>query len=120
MSTDDKTDDPGKQIVPFATVLQQVAKGTAHTKLSELLAELTAAVRDHGKGGSLSITVKVEPTKGTSENLTVSVTSTLKAPQATEASIFFADDGGNLTRHDPRQIAAPLAAVGTARRGETA
>lgn len=120
MSTEDSTKDNGRQIVPFATVLQQVAKGTAHNKLSELLAELTAAVRDHGKGGSLSITVKVEPTKGTSENLTVSITSTLKAPQATEASIFFADDTGNLTRHDPRQTVANLAAVGTARKGETA
>jgi hypothetical protein len=115
-----KDADEGRQIIPFATVLQQVAKGTAHTKLSELLAELTAAVRDHGKAGSLSITVKVEPTKGTSENLTVSITSTLKAPQATEASIFFSDDSGNLTRHDPRQIEAALHEVGTARRGETA
>lgn len=118
MSTKDKADE--RQIIPFATVLQQVAKGSAHNKLSELLAELTAAVRDHRKAGTLTITVKVEPMKNTEENLAVSVTSVLKAPQETETSIFFSDESGNLTRHDPRQIEAGLAAVGTARRGETA
>jgi hypothetical protein len=112
-------DNEGRQIIPFATILQQVSKGSAHTKLSENLADLTAAVRDHGKAGTLTIKVRVEPTKGT-ENLSVSVTSVLNAPQETETSIFFADDSGNLTRHDPRQTAADLAVVGTARRGETA
>lgn len=113
------TKDEGRHIIPFATVLQQVAKGTAHNELSELLADLAAAVHEHQKPGTLTIVVKVEPTKGT-ETLTVSVTPAVKAPRATEASIFFADDAGNLTRHDPRQTAANLEAVGTARRGETA
>lgn len=111
--------DTERQIIPFATVLQQVGKGAAHTKLSELLADLAAAVAEHQKAGTLTVTVKVEPTKGT-ETLTVSVTSTVKAPQSTVASIFFATEEGQLTRHDPRQIEAPLAAVGTARKGEIA
>ena len=102
MSTQDE-----RQIIPFAQVLQQVARGAAHNKLSELLADLAAAVHEHQKAGTLTIAVKIEPTKGT-ETLTVMVTSTMKAPQATEASIFFSDETGNLTRHDPRQLSLPL------------
>lgn len=114
MSTKDE-----RQIIPFATVLQQVAKGTVHNELSELLADLTADVYEHQKPGTLTIVVKVEPTKG-GETLTVSVTPAVKGPRATQASIFFASEDGQLTRHDPRQTEVPLREVGTARRGETA
>lgn len=114
MSTKDE-----RQIIPLATVLQQIAKGAAHQKLSEELADLVVAVGEFQKKGTLTITISVEPTKGT-ETLTVSATHAVKAPQATEASIFFFDESGNLTRHDPRQTEAPLREVGVARRGETA
>lgn len=114
MSTKDE-----RQIIPFATVLQQVAKGAVATELSELLADLTADVYEHQKPGTLTVVVKVEPTKG-GETVTVSVTPTVKGPRATQASIFFATEEGQLTRQDPRQIEAGLHEVGTARRGETA
>lgn len=107
VTTKDKDD---RQIQPFAAVLQQIGKGATHTKLSELLNELTTAVNEHKKGGTLTVVIKVEPTKGT-DTLTVSATSTLKAPQATEASIFFATDDGNLTRDDPNQLQLPLRTV---------
>lgn len=113
-------DNPERQIVPLATVLQQVAKGTALARLSEQLADLTVAVKENEKPGTLTITIKVEPTKGTSENLTVSVTSTLKVPQETAAGIFFATDDGNLTREDPRQTGADIRAIGLAKTGEKA
>lgn len=114
MSTQDNDE---RQIIPFATVLQQVSKGAAHNELSELLANLAAAVRDYQRPGTLTIVVKVEPTKGT-DTLTVSITPSVKAPRATEASLFFSDDAGNLTRHDPRQLTTGPVAL--ARRGETA
>lgn len=109
MTTKDKDD--GRQIQPFAAVLQQIAKGTAHAELSELLNQLTTAVAEHRKAGTLTLTLRIEPTKGT-DTLTVSATSVLKAPRATEASIFFATDDGNLTRDDPNQLQLPLREVG--------
>lgn len=106
-----------KQVRPFAAVLQDVARGDAHRRLSEALAELVVAVCDHDKPGSLTVVVKVEPTKGM-DNLTVSVTHSTKLPAATQASIFFADGDGVLTRNDPRQPVLPFGVV--ARIGETA
>lgn len=112
-------DDSERQIIPFATVLQQVAKGSVHNELSELLADLTADVYEHQKPGTLTVVVKLEPTKG-GETLTVSVTPTVKGPRATQASIFFASEDGQLTRQDPRQIVADVRALGIAKSGEIA
>lgn len=114
MSTKDE-----RQIIPFATVLQQVAKGAVATELSELLADLTADVYEHQKPGTLTVVVKVEPTKG-GETVTVSVTPTVKGPRATQASIFFATEEGQLTRQDPRQLEADFRGLGIAKTGESA
>jgi hypothetical protein len=120
MST--SNEDNGRQIVPLATVLQQINRGAAHTHASDQLQQLVQAVTDTGKKGSLTITIVVEPMKGAKDALTVTAQTTVKKPelQPVQASVFFADGVGNLTRNDPRQIQAPLHEVGTARIGESA
>lgn len=109
--------DTERQIKPFAAVLQEIGKGAAHTRLSEALADLTVAVTETQKKGTLTLTLTVEPTKGM-ENLTVSANCKVTLPTEQQASIFFATDEGQLVRHDPRQTEVPLHEVGTARRGE--
>jgi hypothetical protein len=112
VSTPDPDDE--RQILPFATALQHVDNGAAAARASRLLNELVAAVADTGKGGTLTIQVKVAPYKTSTRTLDVTVTSTLKAPQgdeATQSAIFFHDNKGNLTRDDPTQLQLPLRTV---------
>lgn len=112
------TRDDDRQVKPFAAVLQEIAKGKAHTRLSEALAELVVAVTETEKKGTLTLTLTVEPMKGTTETLTVSANCTLKLPQEQQASVFFATDDGQLVRNDPRQMDLPVR--GVARIGEPA
>lgn len=95
---------------PFAATLQEIANGRLAAQLGELLAELTSAVQETEKKGSLVLTISVAPIKkGQADTLIVSGTATLKAPKGEDpASVFFADASGNLRRDDPNQPALPL------------
>ena len=93
----------------FAAFLVQHARGEAHEAVSNEFHELLAAVNEHGKKGTLAVTVTVEPPKGGMDGapVAISIDSVLKAPKATAPpSIYFVDDDGNATRNDPRQTAA--------------
>lgn len=104
----DKTDDPRE----FASVLLEIGKGTLHARLSEQLAEICAAVTETGKKGQLNIRIDVKPLPKADRNtLVVTGSSAAKTPESDEASptsVFFADDAGNLTRNDPRQMTLPF------------
>lgn len=103
---------PASQIRPAAAVIQEIGGGTLHTRISEQLAELTAAVTDTGKKGTLTVALTVAPIKaGNTSTLVVSGRSVLKAPEGDDqspSSVFFPDAAGNLTRDDPRQPSLPL------------
>jgi hypothetical protein len=103
-----KQDDPRE----FASVLLEIGKGTLHARLSEQLAEICAAVTETGKKGQLVLKIDVKPMpKADSNILVVTGVSVAKAPESDEASptsVFFADDAGNLTRNDPRQMTLPF------------
>lgn len=89
---------------PFADFLREQAKGHSHEELSEALRDLVARVKDTGKKGSITYVVTVEPTKGT-DALTVSDEIKLRLPEHDrDASLFFTDANGNLTRSDPNQL----------------
>jgi hypothetical protein len=92
---------------PFAQFLQEARKGGLHTELSDELAALVQSCIETGKKGKLALTVTVE-------DGTVSIVDDVKVttpkPDA-RPSIFFADDDGNLSRTNPRQVELPLAAV---------
>lgn len=104
MSTDNTN-----QVRPFAAVLQDLAKGRVHTDLSTQLADLTAAVGETGRKGTLTLTITVEPAGKGAEALTVSARVAAKPPVAgPPPTVFFADQAGNLTRHDPNQPTLPL------------
>ncbi|MEU3162928.1 hypothetical protein [Streptosporangium sp. NPDC006930] len=102
------TDTPEGQVRPFAAVLQDIRNGQISDHAAISMQQLVAAVREHGKKGTLTLTICVEPMKNNPDALAVSAEVTLKAPrEAPKAAIFFADNDGNLLRDDPRQIALP-------------
>lgn len=104
-----------RTIRPFAAVLQDIAAGRLHDRLSEQLADLTAAVTDTGKKGTVTLTITVAPVKaGVTDTLIVTGKTVAKIPEdaaATPSSVFFADAAGNLSRNDPKQLTLPLRAV---------
>lgn len=90
----------------FAAFLVGHLNGRAHDDISAEMHQLLAAVAEHGKKGSLTITVTVEPPKGHVDGapLSIAVDSTVKAPKAANPpAIYFRDQAGNPTRNDPRQ-----------------
>ena len=96
---------------PFAAFLQEQRRGALHGELSDSLQALVQAVAEHGKGGSLTLTIGIKP-NADGVTMTVSDKVAVKAPEPERgAAIFFADDAGNLVRHDPRQLEIPVREV---------
>lgn len=106
-----KGDDGGTDDTPvklFAAWLQEQRDGLLHSELSDALAEVSAAVIDLNKAGSLELKLKINPAgKG---QAAVFVTDEVKAkpPQDRQSMMFFSDGHGNLSRRDPNQTALPL------------
>jgi hypothetical protein len=87
---------------PFADFLTQQTR--AHDELTEGLHELTAAVRETGKAGTITLTIKISADKKTPDILRVSDNVTVKAPAFDRGErIYFTDHAGNLTRSNPMQ-----------------
>ena len=92
---------------PFGTFLQEHRKQGLHNEASEGLQEVVAAVKEHKKGGSLTITIDVKPGE-VDGTLVVSDKVKVKAPEAERpTSLFYSDSRGNLSRRDPRQSELP-------------
>lgn len=101
--------DEQRQTKPFSAVVQEIGSGTLAAKLAEQLQELTLAVVETGKAGTLTVALKVAPLKaGNVTNLVTTAKTTLKTPDDDIASVFFVDQYGNLTRDDPQQPTLPL------------
>ncbi|MCQ6250872.1 hypothetical protein [Streptomyces malaysiensis] len=95
----------------FAAFLVQHLGGRAHEQISQEMHRLLGAVAEHGKKGSLTITVTVEPPKGHVDGgpVAIGIESALKAPKASAPpAIYFVDGDGNATRNDPRQTSAGI------------
>jgi hypothetical protein len=95
---------PDERVQPFAELMTLLDKGEVHAEASRALHDLVAAVADVGKPGTLTITVKLAPLKGSSEQLIVSAQVSAKAPKSEPSNaIFWVDKGGALVRNDPHQ-----------------
>lgn len=94
---------------PFTGFLQEQRRGALHTELSQALADVCAAVVEHGKVGEITLKLRV---KQTGDMVQITDGLTIKAPQGEKApSIFYVDENGNVSRTDPRQPELPLNAV---------
>jgi hypothetical protein len=87
----------------FSEVIQEARSGAVDGDLSEKLAEIVRAVREHGGKGALTLKVAVSQNDAGSVKLDFGITT--KTPQpALGTALMFADDSGNLTRNDTRQL----------------
>lgn len=93
---------------PFAAFLAAYQRGQLNSQLGDDLAELVAAVAEHGKKGELNLKVTVKPAGANAgAQLLVACETTFKPPKPTPPEqIFWADDDGQLLRNDPN--ATPL------------
>lgn len=112
MTDTEQSEDGGGTVRPFAATLQDINNGDVADQLSTDMQTLVAAVRELGRKGSITLKVEVAPRRGNASalNVTARVETKLPAPEPVE-SVFFADDDGNLSRTDPRQMQFDLRTV---------
>jgi hypothetical protein len=113
----DPAADERPQTKPFAAFVQEQGRGRLHSELSDGFAELVAACMEHEKAGTLTLTIKVKPSKD-GESVQISDDLKIKAPEADRSpSVFFTDRHGNVSRNNPRQDELPLREVAGRRAG---
>jgi hypothetical protein len=97
----------------FQETIVQINNGAAVAELSDALAKVVAAVRETGKSGSISLTLKVAPaSKGTTDVLLVESQVKTKLPETERGmTVFYATDNNLLVRNDPKQQMLPLRVV---------
>jgi hypothetical protein len=91
-------------VTPFTDILRQVRKGLLVEQLDEQMQKLIQAIDSTGKGGSLTLTVNIKPSKtgGWDKNFAFDIKAKLPARSAPEA-VFFSNPDGDLSRDDPDQ-----------------
>ena len=90
----------------FAVFLQDLQDGRTHSELSGNLTELLQTVRETGKGGSLTLKIKVKPSGRGADVDKVSITDaiTLDLPKLERGDdLFYLTDDNELSRNHPRQ-----------------
>jgi len=99
----------------FAVFIQELRDGRAHSELSGQLAELIGKVRETGKGGELTLKIKVKPASrgGDVDKVTVSdqISITLPKPEKGE-DFFWLTSENDLSRNHPRQQSLELRDAG--------
>lgn len=94
---------------PFNQWLLEQRNGILHSELSERLQELTLAVMEHEKTGTLTLVIKIAPAETIDAAMVISDEVKSKVPEADRgASLFYGDTAGNLSRRDPRQPQLPF------------
>ena len=91
-------------------VLGDLAGGTTVVELNEALSAVVQAVRETGKVGSLSLSLKVKPNGAA--GVIVEDEIKVRVPQVPRGeTVFFATGDGSLVRSDPRQAELALRRV---------
>ncbi len=90
----------------FAVFLQDLRDGRAHAELSGQLAELLAKVKETGKGGTLTLKLKIKPAgRGSDVDKVViadAITLDLPKPERGE-DFFWLTEDNDLSRNHPKQ-----------------
>lgn len=90
---------------PFIAILNEQREGDLTDELSSSLSEVVAAVVEHGKAGSLTLQLKINPAETGAGAVTIVDELKTKVPEpAKDKTLFFADKNGQLSRRDPRQM----------------
>ena len=97
----------------FNLLLTELNDGSTHAGLTSDIAELLRTVQATGKGGSLTLKIKVSPAMrsegGGVDKITITSDRKLELPKPVSPSDFFwLTDDGETTRNHPRQHALEL------------
>lgn len=95
---------------PFTEMLADLEGGRTAEDLTSAMTELTSAVMAFRKGGTLTLTIGVQPNGETSLEIGSKIKTNIPEP-GREKTIMFADEFGGLRREDPRQPRLPLREV---------
>jgi hypothetical protein len=91
-------------MTPFTQILMQARKGEVADRLTEELASIIEAIDATGKGGELTLKVKISPEKGGGNAKDFEFDVSAKLPRAPlPKAIFYSDSAGDLFRTDPSQ-----------------
>lgn len=89
----------------FASFLVNFNRGRTHDELTARMAEVSAAVAETGKAGSLTLTIKITPAKGVDGMVLVEDDVKAKVPQLSRpAAMFYVTDDGTLSENHPAQL----------------
>lgn len=94
----------------FIKTVSELAWGEAVGDYDEALRELSQAVKEHQKAGTLSITLKLTPLGGDQVQIDDSYKVT-KPEKDRVKTITFVQRDGSLSRRDPRQPELPMREV---------
>lgn len=93
----------------FATTINQVGHGDLAGQASDSLEKLVKSVRETGKSGEVTLTLKIKPRGRDAGQVEVTGTVKVSAPIPDVApSMFFATDKGELLRDNPAQRQLPF------------
>lgn len=89
----------------FDTLLREHNKGRTLADLNEAFPELVRQVRQHGKAGVLTFSIKVAPASGgDAHQVSVTGSVSVKAPTAMpRAQIYYTTEEGGVQKNDPNQ-----------------
>lgn len=99
-------DEHGVEIRPALEVLSRLRGGTVMDLLSLELNRVVNGVKDSstGKGGTVTLTLKIEPVKKLLNAVSIQAVIAGKAPEdPPESDLLFYDDDGNLHTRNPKQ-----------------
>lgn len=86
-------------------IMSQIRGGYALNEAGKKIAELVKAVKETGKAGEISFTIKVAPDKTDDRVVTMKPSIKAKIPErGFSEGIFFLGPDGRLTKEDPAQL----------------
>lgn len=101
----------------FTDILRDIRKGRPVEEATMVLADVVRAVDETGKEGSVTVTLKIKPSKHGGPEKTLICEVKAKKPIAEIApAVFFSDKDGDLQRFDPRQEEMELKEAGSSDR----
>lgn len=103
-------------IKAFAVILQDLRDGRVHAELSQQFGDLVTKVKETGKGGELTLKIKIKPaTRGADvDKITVSDAISISMPKPERGEdIFYLTEDCELTRSHPKQQELALREVNT-------
>lgn len=95
---------------PFLDTLIALRFGKLHDELTEALNELTNACTETGKGGTLTLSIKLKPGRAGQVEILDDVKTKLPSFER-GSTLMFSTPDGNLQRDDPRQQKLELRSV---------